>query len=395
MRRVRPAPERRGQRPGESGPAGAGWTVETQDLCSGGVGAGRGSLRGCVTGHQVVDRLVLLPGAADLFSVKRLPPARRRVEPLLRTPPGQLLHHLDPHVRGDGLGVRRIDPSRRWRRTRRGPAAARVKAWVSPSSTSAARRLRAGAAPDGSSDCPRCVTAEVRVQKPPASPLTSSCSPQRARCTMSTLSSECGGLVARPLAGACGTARAAVRWVPRRGNRVTAASVASNRPAGPSTPSIDVPIHSASALNSRLEAVLAPGHQLGERVRRRHLHREARSSARPPPGVSRSPSRAVAAHAPHRDALAEPHPNLGRQRGADRRRVVAPLGRLHDRSSEGLWGPGASAFVSPRNTLRAAVAASARWSATTSGSRRRTDGRPPSTSMPRPGCWTGRSRPPT
>ena len=103
-----PAAEGRGQRPGEAGSADAGWTAETQDGGRVGLGDGRASLRGRVTGHQVVERLVLLPGAADVFPVKRLPQPCRRVEPFLRPPPRQLLHQLDPRLRGDGRGVRRM-----------------------------------------------------------------------------------------------------------------------------------------------------------------------------------------------------------------------------------------------------------------------------------------------
>ena len=45
--------------------------------------------------HQVVDRQVLLPVAADVFPVKRLPHLRRRGGPLRRPPPRQLLQRVD------------------------------------------------------------------------------------------------------------------------------------------------------------------------------------------------------------------------------------------------------------------------------------------------------------
>ena len=106
---VEAAAESRGQRPGESGPAGPGGPAETQDPGRGGGGAFRASVGGGLTCHQVIERLVLLLGAADVFPVERLPHPRRRDRPLRRPPPRQLLHHLGPRLRGDRRGVRRME----------------------------------------------------------------------------------------------------------------------------------------------------------------------------------------------------------------------------------------------------------------------------------------------
>ena len=84
---------------------------------------------------------------------------------------------------------------------------------------------------------------------------------------------------------------------------MTAASVAFRRPAGPSTPSMAVPTHSASALNASCEAARAPGHQLAPRPRRRHRHRQARLERLPAVRRQQQPAGPVAGHAPDRDAL--------------------------------------------------------------------------------------------
>ena len=65
--------ERYGQRPRERRPPDAGRPAETQDRGRRDVGVGPVSLGGGLTGHQVVERLVLFSGAADVFPVERPP----------------------------------------------------------------------------------------------------------------------------------------------------------------------------------------------------------------------------------------------------------------------------------------------------------------------------------
>ena len=69
--------------------------------------AQNGGLAG-VASHQVVERLVLLPLAAQVFPVEGPPQQSRRGEPLLRPPPRRSLDHFDPHGRGGRLGVGRM-----------------------------------------------------------------------------------------------------------------------------------------------------------------------------------------------------------------------------------------------------------------------------------------------
>ena len=85
--------------------------------------------------------------------------------------------------------------------------------------------------------------------------------------------------------------------------RVTAASVAFRRPAGPSTPSMDVPTQKASALNASSNPLPPAGHQFARRAGCSHRHRQAALQSRPAFGRQQQPAGAVPRHAPDSDAV--------------------------------------------------------------------------------------------
>ena len=103
-----PAGEGRGQRPRERGPADAGRPGKAEERGRDAVAGRRVCLRRGLAGHQVVQRLVLLTAAADVFPVEGLP-KEHRVEPLLHLPaPRESCRHLEPRLRGHRLGVGRM-----------------------------------------------------------------------------------------------------------------------------------------------------------------------------------------------------------------------------------------------------------------------------------------------